>query len=100
VRVFNGVRVMGRYRKKPVEIEAVRVDEILYLVRSGPVEQIPSWLKHGEGVLFHASKIEIQTLEGTMTASAGDWIIRGVKGELYPCRNDIFVATYDGLIDD
>lgn len=37
----------------------------------------------------------ISTLEGTMTASNGDWIIRGVKGELYPCKPDIFAATYE-----
>ncbi len=37
----------------------------------------------------------IETLEGTMTANIGDWIIKGVKGELYPCKPDIFEATYD-----
>ena len=39
--------------------------------------------------------VEIHTLEGTMTAGVGDWIIRGVKGELYPCKPDIFDATYE-----
>lgn len=43
--------------------------------------------------------IEIETLEGTMTASAGDWIIRGVQGEHYPCKPDIFDATYEEAPD-
>jgi hypothetical protein len=40
-------------------------------------------------------EIEIETLEGTMTATPGDWIICGVQGELYPCKPDIFEATYE-----
>jgi hypothetical protein len=44
---------------------------------------------------FHGDKISIITLEGIMEASPGDWVIRGVKGELYPCKPDIFEATYD-----
>lgn len=42
----------------------------------------------------------IATLEGVMRASIGDWIIRGVAGEFYPCRGDIFEATYEGVADD
>lgn len=41
----------------------------------------------------------ISTLEGTMVASSGDWIIRGVKNELYPCKPDIFAATYEPVAD-
>lgn len=44
-----------------------------------------------------AGKVEITTLEGTLTASIGDWIIKGVKGEFYPCKPDIFAATYEKL---
>jgi hypothetical protein len=44
-------------------------------------------------------KLSVDTLEGTMTASPGDWIIRGVKGEFYPCKPDIFTTTYDPAID-
>jgi hypothetical protein len=40
-------------------------------------------------------RLSIETLEGTMEADIGDWIIRGVKGELYPCKPDIFAATYE-----
>jgi hypothetical protein len=43
------------------------------------------------------ARIEIPTPEGTMTASPGDWIIRGVKGEFYPCKPDIFAATYEAV---
>lgn len=42
--------------------------------------------------------IEIETLEGTMRAEPGDWIIRGVKGEFYPCKPDIFEATYETAV--
>jgi hypothetical protein len=44
-----------------------------------------------------ASQIQIQTLEGSVVASNGDWIIRGVEGELYPCRSDIFEKTYEEI---
>lgn len=43
--------------------------------------------------------IDIRTLEGTMTALYGDWIIKGIKGEIYPCRNDIFEATYEKVVE-
>lgn len=42
-------------------------------------------------------KVEIHTLEGTLTASVGDYIIRGIKGEFYPCKPDIFAATYEAV---
>lgn len=42
-------------------------------------------------------ELEIETLEGTMKANKGDWIIRGVKGELYPCKPDVFDMTYEEL---
>jgi hypothetical protein len=60
---------VSRYRKKPVVIEAERWE--------GPGDHL------------------IHTLEGVMTASPGDWIITGVKGERYPCKPDIFEATYE-----
>ena len=57
---------MGLYRKKPVVVEAVRLTE----------------------------KTTIKTLEGTMTAEPGDWLITGVAGEQYPCKPEIFAQTY------
>lgn len=45
-------------------------------------------------------RIEIETLEGTMIANPGDWIITGIKGEQYPCRLDIFEATYEPISEE
>ena len=75
-----------KYRKKPVVIEAVQWDgtnwfEIRETFGGDSVALTV------EGTIF--------TLEGEMTASVGDWIIEGVQGELYPCKSDIFEATYD-----
>lgn len=60
---------MAQFRKKPVVIEATQTDV----------------------------EVKIETLEGAMTASPGDWIITGIKGEKYPCKPDIFAATYDAV---
>jgi hypothetical protein len=77
------------FRKKPVVINAVIWDGKLTTVErlgtySGTVSQD-----------LGAKSLQIETLEGVMTAQVGDWIIRGVKGELYPCKPDIFAATYE-----
>ena len=80
---------MPLYRKKPVVIEAVRFDpgcepyELASDVIAGKI-RYPE-----DGTML------IDTLEGVMCAQPGDWIIRGVKGELYPCKPDIFSATYE-----
>ncbi len=86
-----------KYRKKPVVIDAWKYD--------GNVQNSPDWLNcdHVENhypTTADASQGEkpymtIGTLEGVMTAEIGDYIIQGVKGELYPCKPDIFEATYD-----
>lgn len=86
---------MGRYRKKPVVIDALQWDGAALSV------PIPDWFADPwmDKVIDRSpedrSKLLIKTLEGVMTADAGDWIIRGVKGELYPCRDDIFRMTYE-----
>lgn len=81
-----GVR---RYRKKPVEIEAVRW--------SGEnVATITRFLESQKGRVG-MDYVEITTLEGTMRADIGDFIIKGVKGEFYPCKPDIFEATYEAV---
>jgi hypothetical protein len=84
-----------KYRKKPVVIEAVQhfVD-----MTQRPVEVSPTWLLDavlGGVVVTSGGDTFIKTLEGNMLVSDGDWIIRGVKGELYPCKRDIFAATYE-----
>ena len=81
---------MGQYRKKPVVIEAEQ-----YLL--GEVIRA-KWLFDAmeSGIVFNdADGLKIKTLEGVMSASVGDWIIKGVKGEFYPCKPDIFAATYE-----
>lgn len=80
------------YRKKPVKVEAVRLDDY----NGGDVA---NWcggaLRGGPGGGSKGGSVIIPTLEGRMTASPGDWIIRGVKGEFYPCKPGIFAATYE-----
>jgi hypothetical protein len=55
----------------------------------------PDWMKAGSITASDDGSLNIVTLEGVMRADPGDWIIRGVKGELYPCKPDIFAATYE-----
>ena len=95
-----------KYRKKPVVIEAVQVENVDYNgvdFDGYPFSEIPSWLKAAlekETVSIARADTDyaqwdIVTLEGTMRAAPGDYIIQGIKGELYPCRADIFEATYE-----
>jgi hypothetical protein len=80
-----------RARKKPVVIGAWR---------NVPCEEpMPEWLVTAKNVERRqpGERIGIDTLEGVMVAEPGDIIIRGVKGEVYPCKPDIFAATYDVL---
>lgn len=87
---------MANYRKKPVIIQAIQWTgenrgEVLNFANSGPA---PSW--GGDFVVDRASKeVVITTLEGQMRAGVGDWIIRGVQGEYYPCKAVIFEMTYE-----
>lgn len=80
-----------KYRKKPVVIEAIQWNGI-------NLEELKWFMKekfNGTSVSEIDFELKIPTLEGTMTASLGDYIIRGVKGEYYPCKPDIFEATYE-----
>lgn len=86
---------MATYKKKPVSIQAVEYDgsKLSYLeVKSLPLN--PDILSRDED-----KTIRIRTLEGVMKANVGDFIIKGVQGELYPCKADIFKATYDEVLD-
>lgn len=82
---------MPLYRKKPVVIEAWRLPMSDGASRAFADDPNIIFKREG-GAIVEAI---ISTLEGTMVASNGDWIIRGVKGELYPCKPDIFAATYE-----
>jgi hypothetical protein len=81
---------MGIYRKKPVEIEAIQWV-------SDNIEQVYEML--GDTLIINTDEDEVKhfinTLEGKMELSWGDYIIRGVKGEFYPCKPDIFELTYE-----
>ena len=79
-----------RYRKRPVVIEAVQYDGTFPLAFLRGDERVTSG---------SAGSLEISTLEGVMRAEKGDWIIRGIKGELYPCKPDIFAQTYEAVSD-
>jgi hypothetical protein len=88
---------MAQYRKKPVVIEA-------WLFNGQDRYAWPDWLKWDQGVFYRLTDetegvgtVHIPTLEGEMTAQRGDWIIKGIKGELYPCKPDIFEATYEAV---
>lgn len=84
-----------KYRKKPVEVE-------VWLFSRENLETAESWVRkysdkmtlfsqYGGGKIW----IEIKTLEGVIKASEGDYIIKGINGELYPCKPDIFIRTYE-----
>lgn len=80
-----------KYRKKPVVIDAVQwsgnnLNEILDFMK----DKQPNYYEDDEKKL-----LTIQTLEGNMIASVGDYIIKGVQGEFYPCKPDIFEQTYE-----
>lgn len=82
-----------KFRKKPVVIEAVQWLNRKIICPPGPV-----WFVEAEergDIRLAGDTLLIKTLEGQMRAGVGDWIIRGVKGEIYPCKPDIFAATYD-----
>jgi len=86
IRMYN-TNTMAKFRKKPIVIEAIQlsvdnIDEIMDFC--------------GNKVKSHPlTGIVIETLEGNMLASKGDYIIKGIKGEFYPCKPDIFEMTYE-----
>lgn len=88
-----------KFRKKPVVIEAIQVEKRMDITAPqwwADAIQSNTAILHGMGKFTRDQPyVEIETLEGVMRADAGDWIIRGVKGEIYPCKPDIFDATYD-----
>lgn len=94
---------MAKFRKKPVVIEAIQFTGQTYA-------HAPDWLQAAldngtvwfrwigsQDAMNERRVMQIRTLEGVMQAEPSDWIIRGVKGELYPCKPDIFTATYEAV---
>lgn len=83
-----------KYRKKPVEIEAIQ-----FIDDSETLLVIQEFMDNNNLIIdykdFDDPKLKIETLEGVMNASLGDYIIKGIKGEFYPCKPDIFELTYE-----
>lgn len=96
---------MGRYRKKPVVVEAVRVSwenwsELCELVgKEGFDRGVRGVFLDADGNVSPGPAgrigVVIPTPEGTMLAQEGDWLIKGVVGELYPCKDEVFQITYE-----
>jgi hypothetical protein len=80
-----------KFRKKPVEIEAMRFD-------GSNGREVAGWvLGNAQDAQLNRGEVLIMTLEGIMHVSPGDYVIRGVQGEFYPCKPDIFAATYKAV---
>ena len=81
-----------KFRKKPVVIEAIRFNGLNY-------DEIADFCSPWSVKIGGGYSLLIVTLEGEMLASKGDWVIKGVQGECYPCKPDIFEATYERVVE-
>lgn len=89
-----------KYRKKPVVIEAWKIADLLAAAKNdwkALPKQVADAYDRGQ-VLFLNGRLDVQTLEGWIGGYSDDMLICGVKGELYPCKPDIFEATYDVVL--
>ena len=84
-----------KFRKKPVIIEAVQWNGQNFLKNGSPDDNILVKGFNDSAITFDEVDLKIKTLEGIMTANLGDYIIQGIQGEIYPCKPDIFEATYE-----
>lgn len=94
--------MIKKYRKKPVEIEALKFDG-----NKKSVQELCIWIdkedKYGEIFIdyrYTPPVVSINTLEGKMIVGIGDYIIKGINGEFYPCKPDIFKKTYEEVEDE
>jgi hypothetical protein len=92
--------MVQKFRKKPVVIEAVQwnadkknFDEVMNFMQDFHGNKLN--YENAEELSYKSKELHIRTLEGVMTASNLDWIIKGVNGEFYPCKPDIFEKTYE-----
>jgi hypothetical protein len=91
---------MPKFRKKPVIIEAIQwngsnFDEIMNFMKEFHGHKLA--YEDAEELAKQTGTLHINTLEGVMTATKGDWIIQGVQREFYPCKPDIFEKTYEEI---
>lgn len=85
-----------KFQKKPIVIEAIQwTGDNISAVMNFMSPASPTYMN---GFTDADQLVGIETLEGLMVAKTGDWIIRGIKGELYPCKPDIFEATYEAAV--
>jgi len=85
---------MGKYRKKPVVIDAEQ-----WLGTADSLANIVSFTNGTAKLSLETAKLTIPTLEGDHIADVKDWIIKGIKGEFYPCKPDIFDNSYEKVVD-
>jgi hypothetical protein len=99
-----------KFRKKPVVIEAIKFDDLdSYMaicqwarsrgIKSDGDDGLPSTPSLEELFRYETPIMLVRTLEGTMAANPGDWVIQGIAGEFYPCKPGIFEATYEAVPD-
>lgn len=84
---------MPFFQKKPIVVEAR-----LWIGPECYAEQFEGWLTQDHSIDSTTGKIKINTLEGTLTADVDDMIIKGVIGEFYPCKKDVFIQTYEPIL--
>lgn len=84
---------MPKFRKKPIVIEAIKWT-------GSNIEELTAFTFGFVSLQREGFYLIIPTLEGDHKANPGDWIIKGVKGEFYPCKPDIFIAIYDIVLED
>jgi hypothetical protein len=93
--------MIKKYRKRPMVIEAVQwngnnaIEIMLFIGKELKVSKPPHHMEFNENIPNTAYTIVIPTLNGDVIASKGEYIIKGVQGEFYPCKSDIFEATYE-----
>lgn len=93
--------ILKKYRKRPVEIEALQLhmsnmDGLIQQMRRDGYEVET----HSEPPMRAITGIKIKTLEGVMVGNIGDYIIKGIQGEYYPCKPDIFEKTNEAVVED
>ena len=94
-----------KFRKKPVVIDAVQFTREIIEAHLLDDKSLPEGVQlrsascHPKDRIVYSYSCYIDTLEGMMKVSEGDWIIKGVNGEFYPCKPDIFAATYEPVAD-
>jgi|LUMK01.1.fsa_nt_gb hypothetical protein len=99
--------MIKKYKKKPIPIEAIQwtgnnAEEVIEFCDDSLIYNVKDYIDMAEsrGLPDGSTFFIIKTLEGYMDVQVGAYIIKGVKGELYPCKEDIFLETYDEIEDE